>query len=201
MPMLKRLASDYNLWFLLAFNLYLIWYYGQHPQSFKTLACLYWVQSIIIGLFTFIGLLTDRMEPTEMIVNGVPKIVTGQGGCMAFFFLFHYGMFHLVYAVFLLAVIEGKLDFQLLMYGAGIIFLGAVSSFIRDRVGKKESTSNLGLSFFVPYLRIIPMHLMILAPTFFGLGRIGVFLWLKMFMDLIMYLLTSKRDAGTALTS
>jgi hypothetical protein len=58
--------------------------------------------------------------------------------------------------------------------------------------------------FFIPYLRIIPMHLFIIlgfgqleskdAPFSFlaGVGSFGIFLILKTFSDVLLYILTNK---------
>lgn len=46
---------------------------------------------------------------------------------------------------------------------------------------------NIGALFFLPYLRIIPMHMMILLPAFFGWKPSLLFLGLKTGADLLSY--------------
>lgn len=47
---------------------------------------------------------------------------------------------------------------------------------------------NIGSMFFLPYLRIIPMHLMILLPAFLGFRPSLVFLLLKMGADILSFI-------------
>jgi len=42
----------------------------------------------------------------------------------------------------------------------------------------------------LPYVRIVPMHLMILAPAFFGMSPSAVFLILKTLADIIFFFLS-----------
>ncbi len=70
-------------------------------------------------------------------------------------------------------------------------------SFIRNKRLQQSILINYGQLFFMPYLRIIPMHLMILAPAFLGWQASTVFLVLKMLADAGMYLLTVKLYSKT----
>ena len=57
--------------------------------------------------------------------------------------------------------------------------------------------------FFIPYLRIIPMHLSILLPVIIHIGNMGIFLVLKAIADVVMYLVTkppgNSKEQGVAL--
>lgn len=198
--MIHRLKTDLTLWALILFNGYLIWYYHQHLDSFKTLVWLYWMQSIIIGVFNALDLLLIKsLDIINLEINGKPMKNTIQSkGCVALFFMVHYGFFHLGYAVFLLIQIKGSFDKQLFLLGVGLMFVeGALAFFKRKVWSKSSSPINAGRMFFLPYLRIVPMHLMILGPAFFGWNNISIFLWLKAFTDILLHLLLNKPTETT----
>jgi len=78
------------------------------------------------------------------------------------------------------------------MISIAAILLELTIGFIRYKAVQKNQVVNYGKQFVMPYVRIIPMHLMILVPAFLGLSSVYIFLILKMIADLAMYLLTSK---------
>ena len=108
------------------------------------------------------------------------------------FFLFHYQFFHVVYAIFILVKVGVKVDFQFILITIAAILLELTISFIRNKRLQQNIQVNYGQLFFMPYLRIVPMHLMILAPAFLGWQASTVFLVLKMLADVGMYVLTVK---------
>ena len=64
---------------------------------------IYWTQSVIIGIFNFIKILSLREFSTEGFRQGNKQVLPTRGTKIstAIFFLFHYGFFHVIYAVFL----------------------------------------------------------------------------------------------------
>ena len=108
---------DAGFWTLLAWNIFLIYYQFQHPEIFKTILWIYWAQSVIIGFFNFIDILTLQKvqvgswkEDDKIVSDARAK------GCASFFFLFHYGFFHLAYLIFIFAFVKttGQFDFNFL---------------------------------------------------------------------------------------
>lgn len=194
--MRKSILYDINLWFLLVFNLYLVYYYQQHTESFKTIACLYWVQSVVIGLVAVLNMARagKPKDPENKMSAG---LINNHSGCGILFFIGHYGMFHLVYAVFLVAQVAGHVNMNLFRIGAALILLGAAVGFVKEVIAQPGKDVNVLAVFFVPYLRIIPMHLMLVAPAFFGFSQVQIFLWLKTIMDTLMYLVTRNRTVTT----
>lgn len=188
--MLKKALTNPSLLFLLAGNLYCIWYFQNHPDGFATIVWIYWFQSIIIGLFNFLFLLTVKnYDAANFTMNGKP-VTAGNKGCAAWFFLFHYGFFHFVYAIFLLVGLGVKsIDSKLLLIGVAAFFLESILSFIRQKQMESRVVMPIGTLFFLPYLRIFPMHLMILLPEIFGWQPSILFLGLKMVADLLSFLL------------
>ena len=202
--MLKRIAGDPSLWLLIIFNLYLIWYYEQHPSSFKTLVWLYWLQSVMIGLLNALDIfMLKNPDPQSMEIDGKPMDGRLQSkGCLGLFFLVHYGGFHLAYAIFLLVQIRGPFDSNIFRLGAGLIFIELTLSFIKRRNWEKQQkVVNVGRIFFSPYLRIIPMHLMILGPAFLGWSHISIFLWLKTATDVLMHIFINRSQQPAAAIS
>jgi len=187
----KSLQIDFGLWALLGMNAYVIYYYTAHPDSYPSIVALYWVQSVCIGLFNFIALLIiprtaedDKYDPTGKKGNG----------CTAFFFLFHYGVFHLVYFVFIAGDIvkSNAVDWLFLRNTSLLILASSALNFIQDAQRMRKQEANMGVMFFMPYARIIPMHLMILAPKFLGISAAYVFLVLKTIADIIMHFVYQK---------
>lgn len=185
--MFKKINLNPALLFLLAGNLYCIWYYQQYPGGFATVVWIYWFQSIIIGLFNFLHLLTYK--------NPIPDTVTTEntkgtltGGCGAWFFLLHYGAFHLVYFFIVLFKFDVfSVKKIVLLVGIAVFLLESLLHFINVKREEKTAQVNAGMLFFLPYLRIIPMHLMILLPSFIGWEPSLLFLVLKTGADLLSF--------------
>ena len=191
--MLKRLFSDPAFLFLIGINAYCIWYYQNNPGEFNTIVFLYWGQSVLIGLFNFVDILTVKnIIPGSMEWNDAPlKNNSKAKGCAAGFFAVHYGFFHLAYGMLLLVFTKLKIDFHFVLVGLVAFSLNLIIEFIRHKQWQSANAVNLGRMFFLPYLRIIPMHLMILGPAFLDWKASTIFLVLKTAADVIMYLVTS----------
>jgi len=196
--LLQQILKDPRAWFLLLINSYLIYYYLQNPTEFNTIVWIYWLQSILIGFFTFIELLkAENPDETSMKMNDQP-VTKKNIGCAAFFFLFHFGFFHLVYAIFLLTGFSAGANAKIVLITGAIFLVESTLDLIRRRTSKKGGEKeNIGKMFFVPYMRIIPMHLMILVPPFLGFGTSVIFLILKMLADIGMYIATTRRSTST----
>ena len=192
--MLQRIIKDPGFWFLLLMNGYLIYYYQQQPGEFNTIIWIYWVQSVLIGFFNFLDLQSVKdPDSTSLSINNQP-VTKNSMGCAAWFFLFHYGFFHFVYAIFLLVGKSSGVNGKLILITAGIFVTESTIQFIRKRNTLHVDKVNVGKMFFTPYLRIVPMHLMILVPSFLGIAGSVVFLVLKTVADAGMYLLTTQKD-------
>jgi Family of unknown function (DUF6498) len=191
--MFKNLFSSPSFLLLLAGNFYCIWYYENNPGAFPTVVWIYWFQSITIGLFNFIELLTVKnFDAGSFKLNDQPVTASNQG-CAAWFFLVHYGFFHLGYAIFLLIQIGvSKVDKTILLVGVAVFFLEAILNFIRQKQMERKVQINVGVMFMLPYLRVIPMHLMILLPAFLGWKPSLIFLLLKMGADILSFLFYHK---------
>ena len=192
--MLQRISKDPGFWFLVLMNSYLIYYYLQQPGEFNTIIWIYWMQSVLIGLFNFVDLMTIKNpDETSMKMNNQP-VTKSNMGCAAWFFLFHFGFFHFVYAIFLLTSNLKGANGKIILITTGIFLAESTIQLIRKKRIPETEKVNVGKMFMTPYLRIVPMHLVILLPSFLGITASIIFLVLKMIADIGMYLLTTQKD-------
>ena len=158
------------------------------------LMLIYWAQSVIIGYFS----VRRMLELTEFSTDGVSQngrhldATPATQKSMAGFFTLHYGAFHLVYLVFILAdernAFQGNWLYLLLC--ATAFFFNHRYSFIEHRQRDASRKPNIGNIMFFPYARIVPMHLTIIAGGAFGGASTGIlllFLGLKTVADVIMH--------------
>ena len=191
--MVKKYFSNPYFLLLLAGNLYCIWYFKNHSNGFTTVIWIYWIQSVIIGFFNFIDLLTIKNYDTgDTKLNGQP-ITEKNKGCLPWFFLMHYGLFHFVYGIFLLVKFSLlNVDKSFLLIGVAAFLADSLAGFIRRKVAEQELMFNIGSLFFLPYLRIVPMHLVILVPAFLGIQPSIIFLLLKTLADIFSFILYQR---------
>jgi Family of unknown function (DUF6498) len=191
--MKKHKFFDPALWVLIGINIYLVYHYYQHPEVFTTLIWLYWAQSVTLGLFNFLDMLTVRTilkpDPSQ------PNSGSPMGRSSAFFFLFHYGFFHVAYLIFI-AIMKrsGPFDWGLFKYFLVAFVAGQIITFVQHKIQQRTTPTDMGRMFFTPYIRIVPMHLTILVPAFLHVSNMGVFLILKAIADVLMY--TATRPPG-----
>jgi hypothetical protein len=154
-----------------------------------TVLFVYWLQSIIIGFFTVILLLTSGMnvkyipenEPTPLEA----KFMNAGGAWifrifMAGFFCIHYGIFHLVYYEFVVdSGLFGPVNFSDsgIYVSAGLFFCNHLYSFVyhwKDHINERGDAA--GDDFFDPYKRILPMHVTIIfgSMVMFALEAVGI---------------------------
>ena len=167
--------------------------------SFITIIWSYWLQSVIIGFFNFIKILTLKDFSTSGFkINGrnvspsaLIKIFT------AFFFAFHYGGFHLAYAFFLgyftVFLNTTSISITCVLLAGVVFFVNHLFSFLYYRNKQPTKKPNIGQVMFTPYARIIPMHLTIMFGGIFLIAGdshtlvLVFFLILKTVADIIMH--------------
>ena len=192
-------------------NLLVIFFAIVDGISANEVLWIYWAQSVIIGIFNFIKMISLKEFSTEGFKQGkkqmLPKRATAVSS--AVFFLFHYGFFHVIYAVFLGAFSDfshsdgsssGTIYFLL---SSGMFFTSYLIEFINSRKEQTEELPNIGLIMFAPYARIIPMHLTIIFGGFIGaagsifstntnLAIMVLFIGIKTVIDLITHSIDFK---------
>ena len=199
-----NLFQDWSLWLLLLSNGVTILL--AVTQNWNVLALMWvdWFQSIVIGFFNFLRIRQLKEFSTEgLTINGHPAEPTQERkNYVARFFLLHYGMFHLVYFIFLLvfsltgmlsSVDENALNSADLKYilPTALLFLGNhVFSYFYNRP-RDTGRQNIGTLMFYPYARIVPMHLTIILGVFLG-GGLLLFLLLKTLADVVMHVVEHR---------
>ncbi|HMB56176.1 MAG TPA: DUF6498-containing protein [Arenimonas sp.] len=158
-----------------------------------TLLWPYWLQSVIIGWYARKRMLALQAFSTEGFTSGsneepVPENETGKRET-AKFFVIHYGFFHLFYLLFLLAEARpaGFLD-VVLIAAAGYSFTYAQRKTFTEQVAADaRGRPNLGALMFLPYLRVVPIHLSIVfGATMMGSGGLLLFVPLKTVADVLL---------------
>lgn len=176
----------------------------------------FWMQSLIIGWYARQRILkltrfsTAGVKINKRTVEPTPETQRS----MANFFALHFGFFHLIYFIFLIAftltsdargfiavtnentgqvsqVLIGKIaPIDLLIY-IGLAFGFQLNhgrshrEHVRADLGH---TPNIGTLMMMPYARVVPMHLcIILAIPFGGSGAIWFFMLLKTGADVAMH--------------
>lgn len=173
-------------------NAFVMYYYGQQPTIIHTIIALFWLQSVVIGVFNALDIFTlTNTVPGSFEINNTDG---NRPGCAGSFFLVHYGFFHGMYLLFLVPSVINlrELDWSFLRISFWLLIACSVVEFIRDKIRNKEEAVNIGMMFFFPYARIIPMHLIILVPSFFIVSKPFLFLVLKTLADVIMYIVYKK---------
>ncbi|MBI2601066.1 hypothetical protein HYW42_03870 [Candidatus Daviesbacteria bacterium] len=160
-----------------------------------TVLWVYWMQSVIIGSFQFLRILSLKNFSAEnFTINNQPVSPTTQTKTFtAFFFAFHYGFFHFIYAIFLFNFfIKQPLDFPYLFLGGFIFFINHLFSYHHNRILDQAKKQNIGQLMFSPYARIIPMHLIIVFGAILGQSSLIIFLLLKTLVDIVMHSIKHK---------
>ncbi len=195
----KHFHSDLSLWALVISNLTVIAWALIEGWPLAIIVWVYWSQSVTIGILWFFKILSLREFSTKgfTINEKAVEATTGTKVQTAFFFLAHYGFFHLVYAIFLLGDFKTT-KIQTILFMAGLFLIYQCFSFFYNRKWEDKQKPNIGKMMFFPYARIIPMHLTILfggilsGGTFKGKMTLALFMLLKTFADIIMHIVETK---------
>lgn len=188
---LKHSLIDPSLGIILLSNVVSIVLAVSQHWSMGEILWVYWGQSVIIGVVNVHRMLNLKEFSTKNLKsNGRPVPETEEGKrSIAFFFAIHYGVFHLVYFIFLWQELPlGSLAIEDLMWLLLLVFgfFSSHSFSYRYNLNNdfKQQKPNLGTLMFYPYLRIIPMHLIIiLGATMTSTASLLIFMVMKTFAD------------------
>lgn len=167
---------------------------------------IYWSQSVIIGVFNFVSIISLKEFSTEGLKQGgkQPLPTNAVKAFTAFFFLFHYGFFHLVYAMLIGSFYSIRNSYSsdsgnsFILYSAMFFFISYLVEFVSTRNSPIDEIPNIGSLMFAPYIRIIPMHITIILggiaaaagdifSTDTNLFIIILFVMIKTLVDLITH--------------
>jgi hypothetical protein len=202
-------AIDRSVVVLLLSNLLTIGLAVYQQWDIFVVMWVYWGQSVIIGYFNFRRIRDlKKFSTAGFMINDQPVKPTPKTQRQtALFFALHYGIFHLVYLGFLSADTKVAGGFPLfnVLLCIGVFYLNHWFSYRYNREQEQDRVPNIGSIMFYPYIRIIPMHLMIIAGiTFFGgsSAALIIFLLMKTAADVAMHVIehTMARNAARRAT-
>ena len=160
----------------------------------RELMLVYWSQSVIIGYYSFRRMMDLKTFSTKGVRMNDQKVDPTEKTkkSMAWFFVVHYGFFHLMY--FLFIVVDPAEPFELNWFFFWVcvaaFFVNHGYSYRTHRDLDAERVPNIGTIMLFPYARIIPMHLTILAGgwiTGASTFALLIFLGLKTAADVVMH--------------
>lgn len=149
----------------------------------------YWVQSVVIGWYYRRRILAlQRFSTDGFTMNDQPVEETPSArASVALFLTMHFGFFHLIYAIFLgvfaatgtLGSIAGldRGDLLAVLGLAALFVVTQQSEFRRNVVADRRLRPNIGSMMFLPYLRVVPMHLTIILGAMLGGGAAALVLF------------------------
>jgi hypothetical protein len=196
---LRNILSDPEFWLILGFNGLFVYLYQTKQLDAGDIIWIYFIQSLFIGLQYVIRMLAIARRSEEK----------GRW-TMTLFFLLHYGGFHFVYLIFLsvITATSKEIGFNTgnLFPAMGLLTLNLLFSTRSDIISDKEAKLGPGNLFFIPYLRIAPMHLFIILgfnggvdskiPWLHWQDPFLIFIVLKTFSDIILHILVNKTYQG-----
>ena len=193
---ISEIVRDLSIWTLVGSNIFVLVWAVIEKQSLIEIMWVYWFQSVGIGVIWFLRLWTVRNVYVEKDFHslGDPSSTLGRK-FNALFLIVHYGLFHAVYMAFL-AGENGKINFNPIYVMALVFFAEQLFSFIYHKDWESAKPVKYGKLVFMPYLRIVPMHLTIIGSAILK-DKLGInfehtavlvlFLVFKTFADVGMY--------------
>ena len=195
MNLARHFQADRSVLALILSNLVTIGYAVIERWDVSQVMLIYWAQSVVIGIFNWRRILDLKQFSTKGFrINDRPVQPTRSTQLFtAWFFAFHYGLFHFVYFLFL----YGRKRSLSGISAAGTVvcilafFANHLFSYFHNKKRDASRIPNIGTIMSLPYARIIPMHLTILSGSFLADGSGGallLFLGLKTVADVIMHM-------------
>jgi hypothetical protein len=181
---------------LLGVNLGVIVFAVADAWSLPTILTSYLLQSIIIGIFQAKKILDLKVFSTDgfMINNHPVEPNRATQWQVVSFFALHYGIFHAVYAGFILSA--GAPYWPDVLLSGGAFFANHLFSYYVNRNRPRQHLANIGSMMFFPYIRIVPMHAFIVFGAFAmepG-GGLLLFLLLKTIADEAMHMIEHRSE-------
>lgn len=201
---LPTLTHDVSAWLLLGANAVALVMALALNWQLVDLMAVYWLQSVVIGSSYWGRIMNLEKFSTEnfRINNRAVEPTLATKRKTAAFFVLHYGGFHAGYLIFIFTQTHGGFAFGWGCIVSGLAF--AVNHLFSYRYYlslDRQGTPNIGTLMFTPYLRIIPMHLMIVfgALSFESPG-IVLFGLLKTVADVVMHLIEHRTLGAVSLS-
>lgn len=206
---MKNIWSDKSFRFLLISNLVVILLAIIENWTFGGMLLAYIIQSMVIGWFNMRRILDSdytQIDSSPEVVSG-GNLPMGVGKyLLAVFFLMHYGGFHLLYLFLVLMLpmfgVAGGSGVWLPTVIGGIVF--AYNHYYSYQYHKQKINSivpNVPQMMFYPYLRVLPMHIVLIVGAFLIEGynlttfAVVLFLVLKMLVDLLSHYIQHNKPS------
>jgi hypothetical protein len=207
---LHALLREPAVWAIVGANALTLWVALAQGWPVALLLWPYWLQSVLIGAFAYRRIRAlQRFSSDGLSFGDVPAEATPEvRDRVAQFLLIHFGIFHGVYLLFLLAALlfgEGGTPGARDWAWIGLLALAFLPAqwlaFRRDVAEDAGRAPHLGALLLLPYPRVLPMHLMIILGTFVGAGAPALLLFtaLKTLADITMHVMEQRwlrRDDG-----
>lgn len=208
----RRAFLDPSTLALLVSNVVVIAFAFDQQWSLITLLWIYWAQSVIIGVFNVFKILDLTLFSTNgFYVNEKPVAPTEETKRQtALFFAIHYGIFHLVYFIFLVVFTVVGLwqvspnstaaaSVLFILTSIALFLANHLYSFLHNRDQERKRIHNIRSVMFSPYARIIPMQLtLILGVLLVDQVALILFLALKTVADVITHVAEHAQDLPMA---
>ncbi len=179
------LAQNQEILFILLYNLATLVSYHMGDLDPMYVLWAYFLQSLYIGLRYWVleWIFQFRTKKWRLF--------------LPFFFAIHYGGFHAGYIVFLLFMSRGS-DLQALAKLMKVNFFILIGQFILFLLNELSMRTpyHKAPAFFGPYIRIVPMHIIIILGikvTDGGLGTFDLFIVLKVLSDVAGFYIFDKK--------
>ena len=166
-------------------------------MTLRALMLIYWIQSVVIGACNVVRILSLHRFSTQGFSAGGQALdetpLTRRK--TATFFALHYGVFHVAYLLFLLGGAKGELGAPGAYALCALAFvLNHLFSLRRNLAHDAAGRPHIGTLMFMPYVRVVPMHVMILTGLGFGgsTASIVFFAILKTIDDAAMHVVEHR---------
>ena len=190
---MDTLYGDRSLTFLLLTNLAVLACAVSQHWSVTDLLWIGWGQSVFVGYYNVHRIVDLDRFTTDGFLNGIHpmKSTCETQRCTAVGFALHYGLFHLVYGVFLLTTYRIQPNFPVvgMLFCIFAFWFTHRYSYYYNR-GRDLDVPNISTLLFFPYVRIIPMNLvLLLGSQYVGEDTLAlaVLLIIKTAVDIAMH--------------
>jgi hypothetical protein len=195
-------SGDRSVVSLVAVNVFALALAWATGMTAREVILLYLIQSVVIGATSFIRILKlERFDPGGVTINkraleetpAAKKQIAG-------FFALHYGVFHLVYFVFVISPGDPEADanplgpfwpYALCALAFAVNHGYSLAANLAHDAGGRPK---IGTIMMLPYARILPMHVIILIGGTFlsGTATYIVFGILKTIADVVMHVVEHR---------
>ena len=194
-----RSALDGSIWLLIAVNAVTLGVAHWQKWPLLQLMLIYWVQSIAIGLSYVLRILSlDKFTTEGIKILGEPVSPTPESrSLLAFVFVIGFGFVHAVYLIFLYAgatmITKTPLRFDLWFWLCAAAFvLNHLRSYRHHSEIDRRGTPSAGTLMTTPFVRAVPMHLMMVSGAFVG-GYVVLWGLLKTGADVAMHVVEHQQ--------